>query len=82
MTTLDIKILGPGCASCTALKAATHQAITDLGLDARIDTITDFAEITAYGVLSTPGLVIDGTVVSAGRVPSAAEVAALIRAAH
>lgn len=81
MATLDIKILGPGCANCKALEAATRQALTDLGLDGRIDKVTDFADIMSYGVMSTPGLVVDGTVVSAGRVPSAAQVADLLQPA-
>ena len=76
--TLDIKILGPGCKNCHALEAATRQALTDLGLDATIENVTDFADIAAYGVLSTPGLVVNGTVVSAGRVPTASRIAELL----
>ncbi len=78
MTVLDIKILGPGCANCTALETATRQALTQLGLDAEIDKVTDFADIAAYGVMSTPGLVVDGTVVSTGRVPSTEQIAELL----
>lgn len=81
MTTLDIKILGPGCANCKALETATQQALADLHLDARVDKVTDFAAIASYGVMSTPGLVVDGTVVAAGRVPSAAQIAELLRPA-
>jgi small redox-active disulfide protein 2 len=80
MTTLDIKILGPGCANCKALETATRQALTELGLDAQIDKVTDFADIAAYGVMSTPGLVVDGTVVAAGRVPNAKQIADLLDA--
>lgn len=79
MSTVDIKILGPGCANCRALESATRQALADLQLDAQIDKVTDFADIAAYGVMSTPGLVVDGTVVSAGRVPSATQIADLLR---
>lgn len=80
MTTLDIKILGPGCANCKALETATRQALADLGLNAQIDNVTDFAAIASHGVMSTPGLVVDGTVVAAGRVPTAAQIAGLLDA--
>jgi small redox-active disulfide protein 2 len=78
MTTLDIKILGPGCANCKALETATRQALADLGLDATIAKVEDFVDIAAYGVMSTPGLVVNGTVVSTGRVPSAPQIAQLL----
>lgn len=77
--TVDIKILGPGCRNCQNLEASTRRAVADLGLDAAIDKVTDYAAIAGYGVMSTPGLVVDGTVVSTGRVPTAAEVAELLR---
>ena len=80
MTTLDIKILGPGCANCQVLETATRQALADLDLDATVEKVTDFADIMSYGVMSTPGLVVDGRVVSAGRVPSAAQIADLLTA--
>lgn len=79
MSTLEIKILGPGCANCGALEAVTRQAIADLGVDASIGKVTDYAEIAGYGVMSTPGLMVDGRVVSTGRVPTASEVADLLR---
>lgn len=79
MPTLDIKILGPGCANCKALETATRQALDDLGLDATIDKVTDFADIASYGVMSTPGLVVDGTVIAAGRVPSPTQIAELLQ---
>ncbi len=78
MTTLHIEILGPGCANCRALEAATRQAVADLGLDATLDEVTDYAAIAGYGVMSTPGLVVDGQVVSTGRVPTAAQIAELL----
>jgi small redox-active disulfide protein 2 len=79
MTTHTITILGPGCANCAALEAATRQAVDAVGLDATIDEVTDPVAIAGYGVMSTPGLVVDGTVVSVGRVPTAAQVADLLR---
>lgn len=79
MAPLDIKILGPGCANCRALEAATRRAVADLGVEATIDKITDYIAIAGYGVMATPGLVVNGTVVSTGRVPSARQIAGLLR---
>lgn len=79
MQPLDIKILGPGCKNCASLETATREAITSLGLDAQIDKVTDFADIAAYGVMSTPGLVVNGKVLTAGRVPTAQQISELLR---
>lgn len=73
-----IKVLGSGCAKCVSLEKATRQAITDLGIDATIEKVTDYPTILAYGVMSTPGLVVDEKVVLAGRVPNATQVRDLL----
>ena len=75
-----IKILGPGCANCVNLERVTREAVGVLGLDAQIEKVTDYAAIMGYGVMSTPGLVVDGKVVVAGRVPTAAQVRELLAA--
>ncbi|MEZ5117379.1 MAG: thioredoxin family protein [Candidatus Nanopelagicales bacterium] len=75
-----IKVLGPGCANCQNLEKATRQAVDELGLDATIEKVTDYADIAAYGVMSTPGLVVDDEVVLTGRVPTAAQVRDLLAA--
>jgi small redox-active disulfide protein 2 len=64
----SIKILGSGCAKCNQLEAATKEALTQLGMDNAIDHVTDFSQIAAYGVMTTPALVVDGKVVSYGKV--------------
>ncbi len=69
-----IKILGSGCSNCTKLADVTKQAADELGLDVTIEKVTDIADIMAYGIMSTPGLVVDEEVRVAGRVPSLAEV--------
>lgn len=69
-----IKILGSGCANCHKLEALAKQAAQELGVDAEIVKVTDYADIMAYGIMSTPGLVVDEQVRIAGRVPSLAEV--------
>jgi small redox-active disulfide protein 2 len=76
---MDVKILGTGCAKCNNLEAATRSAIADLGLDAAIDHVTDPGEIVSWGVMATPALVVDDEVVLSGRVPTVAEVTALLR---
>jgi small redox-active disulfide protein 2 len=73
-----IKILGPGCRNCANLEQATRQAVTALGLEATIEKVTDYGQIAAYGVMKTPGLVVDEQVLVSGRVPSADEIARLL----
>ena len=71
---MEIKILGPGCRNCEKLFQDTKQAAKDAGVTADIDKITDMAEIMKRGILSTPGLMINGKVRSAGRLPSIREI--------
>ena len=63
-----VKVLGSGCAKCNALEEATREALAELGMDTAIDHVTDFTQIAAYGVMTTPALVVDGKVVSYGKV--------------
>ncbi|MCX5875546.1 MAG: thioredoxin family protein [Deltaproteobacteria bacterium] len=71
---LTIKILGPGCGNCKKIEAVTREATSDLGLEAEFVKVSDYAEILAYDVLSTPALVINEKLVCAGRIPTRAEV--------
>lgn len=71
---LTIKVLGPGCANCKKLELMAYQAIAQMGLKAEIIKVTEYPEIMAYNILSTPGLVINENVVSSGRIPTSAEV--------
>jgi small redox-active disulfide protein 2 len=78
---MKIEVLGPGCKNCESLEKATKEALGQLGVDADVDKITDYGEIAAYGVMSTPALAIDGEVVSSGRVPSVGEITELLAGA-
>ncbi len=78
----SVKVLGSGCAKCNKLEEATKQALTQLNMDTNIDHVTDFAQISAYGVMTTPALVVDGKVVSYGKVLSVQEVVELLQKAR
>lgn len=72
---VTIEVLGPGCANCKRLEENAREAVAMAGVEAEVVKIVDYREIAARGVMNTPGLVIDGKVVSVGRVPSAGDIA-------
>lgn len=71
---LTIKVLGPGCANCKNVESVVRKAIADLAIEAEVVKVTDYADIMAHKILSTPGLVINEKVVCAGRIPTPTEV--------
>jgi small redox-active disulfide protein 2 len=71
-----IEVLGSGCPKCQHVERVVREVVSAAGLEAEVRHVTDMAEIASRGVLSTPGLVIDGSVVIAGRVPSRDQVEA------
>jgi small redox-active disulfide protein 2 len=71
---INIKILGSGCANCKRLEQITRKVVEALALEAEIEKVTDFNEITKWPILSTPGLVINDKVVSSGRIPSETQI--------
>jgi small redox-active disulfide protein 2 len=77
-----IQILGTGCSKCRKLYEVANQAVQETGVDALIEKVEDIQKIMAFQILMMPGLVIDGYVKIAGRVPSLEEVKKLIAAAQ
>lgn len=75
---MEIKILGTGCPKCKTLEKLTRETVEKEGMDATITKEEDIMKIMEYGVMQTPGLVIDGKVVFSGRVPSAKELNELL----
>lgn len=71
---INIKILGSGCANCKRLEQVTRKVVDTLALEAEIEKVTDYAEIMKWPILSTPGLVINNKLVSAGRIPSETQI--------
>jgi small redox-active disulfide protein 2 len=78
---VEIKILGPGCPRCHEVEKRTADALAELGFAADVEKISDIKRIMEYGILGTPGLVINGRVVSSARVPRLDEIKSWIREA-
>jgi small redox-active disulfide protein 2 len=78
---LTIKVLGSGCPNCKRLEQITLKVLDQLGLQAEVLKVTDPTLYSDYGVIATPGLVINEVTVSSGRVPSLAEVTGFITSA-
>ncbi len=71
---MKIQILGTGCPKCKLLLANAQEAVKDMGIEAQIEKVEKITEIMAFGVMTTPALVVDGKVKSAGKVLSADEI--------
>ncbi|HAP35845.1 MAG TPA: redox-active disulfide protein 2 [Bacteroidetes bacterium] len=67
---MNIKVLGPGCNNCKTLESRTVEALKALNITATIEKVVNYADIATYGIMRTPGLVIDGKVVVQGHVPT------------
>lgn len=75
-----IQILGTGCTRCRNLTANAEKAVQELGLEAQIEKVTEIQDIIKFQILMTPGLVINGQVRAAGRVPSVEEIKQMLAA--
>jgi small redox-active disulfide protein 2 len=71
---ITIKVLGSGCSNCKNVESVARQAVAGLAIEAELIKVTEYKDILAYKILSTPGLVINEKVVCAGRIPTSAEV--------
>jgi small redox-active disulfide protein 2 len=78
---MHIKVLGSGCANCHKVEELTKQAVAQLGIEAQVELVTDMQEMLRYGVMSTPAIVINDKVVSAGRVPALSQITTMITSA-
>jgi small redox-active disulfide protein 2 len=76
---LNIKVLGPGCANCKRLEALVQKVVVSQGLEAKVEKVTDYAQMMRWSIMSTPGLVVNDTLVASGRIPSETEIAAWLR---
>jgi len=75
----NIKVLGSGCRNCEITANAIAQAAKEAGVEIALEKVTDISEIMSFGVMSTPGVVLDGTVVHAGGIPGPDQVRAWVR---
>jgi len=66
---MEIKVLGPGCLKCEQTVKLVKEAVSETGVDANIEKITDIMEIAGYGIFGTPAVVIDGDVKIVGKIP-------------
>ena len=71
----DVKVLGPGCKRCEATEQMVRAEAAKLGVEVNVEKVTDYAQIAGFGIVSTPGIVIDGKVVHAGGLPKTEDLA-------
>jgi small redox-active disulfide protein 2 len=71
---MEIKVLGPGCPKCQQTEKNVKEAVTESGVDAKVDKVTNILEIAKYGVFGTPAVVVDGQVKSVGKIPNKEEI--------
>jgi len=79
---MEVKILGTGCPNCKRLEKVTREALAEMSVDANVVKVTDMVDILSYNIPATPGLVLDGEVVSYGRIPPKAELKTMITTAQ
>jgi small redox-active disulfide protein 2 len=77
---MEIKVLGPGCSNCIKMEELAKQAVREMGIDAKVEKITDIGQIAMHGILSTPGLIVNGKIKHSGKpLPSLERMKELIK---
>ncbi|MGB8958367.1 MAG: thioredoxin family protein [Candidatus Aminicenantales bacterium] len=78
---MEIKVLGPGCSKCEMVEKRVKSVLTELGIAADVEKVSDIKKMISYGILATPGLIINGRIVSSGRIPRVEDIKLWIREA-
>lgn len=76
---MNIKVLGTGCPNCKRLEKNVYEALKELNIEAEVEKVTEVKDIMAYGVMSTPALVVDGKVVISGQVPLVSKLVEILK---
>jgi len=76
---MNIKVLGPGCMNCVTLEKRTAEAIKKLNIEAEIEKVTDYEQILSFGIVRTPGLLIENKIVVQGRVPTVEQIQEILK---
>ena len=76
---MEIKVLGPGCPKCDMVEKRVKSVLAELGLAGNIEKVSDIERMISYGIAATPALIINGRIVSAGRVPRVEDIKAWLR---
>lgn len=76
---MKIAVLGPGCAKCRKTEEIVKEALTESGVEATVEKVTDIIKIAGYGVMMTPAVVVDGEVKSVGKIPSKEDINSWIK---
>jgi small redox-active disulfide protein 2 len=76
---MNIKVLGPGCINCQTLEKRTKEAVKRLNVEAEIEKVTDTNQITAYGIIMTPGLIVNDKIVIQGKVPTVEKIQEILK---
>jgi small redox-active disulfide protein 2 len=76
---MNIKVLGPGCMNCQTLEKRTKEAVKNMNVEAEIEKVTDTLQITSYGIMLTPGLIVDDKIVVQGKVPTVEQIQDILK---